>query len=602
MSFSTYHPLPFLPTEVVTKILALLEVKELLACQCTSRRLRAITAGSLLLQYHIRLAASGMRDGSVSEANTVERMAALRTYSDAWRDLAWSAYDKIDIPGSAMPQFSDGVVAYLSDDRRELTVHQLPSKLRRLAARRWTLAFDFVIARFALDAAQDLLALVPICATQSLLQWCEPRILLRALSTGQPHPLASPNAATAGAIEMAESKLQPIMDGDTTGIHGSYLGTVVHGGATDELAIWNWKTGEREWGMPLDKGVGQWCFLDDTHILFPKNVFTGSPVLRARQRRLHVCRFRSSAQGTMPSAQDDTVPERVFVLPDPRYPHGSSMGARLLSRPTPDPSASLSAFAAGELFHPSASDHLLTVELWAYYASGWEVVDLHIPTRVLLSLPPPPPSAPASDHDAPVRGPRIVPWSAWRHAITQSPPLEHPRDMAPLGPLAHGMRRLSWSCSTNNSRFRAVRSTAQHSRSTSTSTTSSSAFLRRKTVSVWDLHPGRTEQALAALRCKHDGSGGEGAAVIQLACSCGGGDGDGGDDDGRSRATAAAASPSLSEPPQRAQWPYVLSEVPLPREIQEADPIGIKFAMCGDALVVLELGDHESNRLHVLTF
>ncbi|KAI9450442.1 hypothetical protein BJY52DRAFT_178769 [Lactarius psammicola] len=592
MSLSIYHPLPYLPTEVVSKILAELDIKELVACQCTSRRLRSIISGSLLLQYHIRLAASGMHDGSLSNASTAERMAALRAYTDAWRDLAWSAYDKIDIPGSAMPQFSDGVVAYLSDDRRALTVHQLPSKLRRLAAHRWTLEFDFVIARFTLDATQDLLALVPICVTPGPSQWFEPRILLRALSTGKPHPLASPGAATAGAIELAESKLQPNMDGDTTSIHGSYLGTVVQGGASDELAIWNWKTGEREWGMPLDKGVGQWCFLDDAHILFPKNVFAGSPVLRARQRRLHVLRFRST-QGTA-SQPSDPVTERVFVLPDPRYPHGSSMGARLLSRPTPDPSASLSAFAAGELFHPSADDHLLTVELWAYYASGWEVTDLHIPTRVLLSLPPPS----ASIHDTPARGPRIVPWSAWRHAITQSPPLEHPRDMAPLGPLAHGMRRLSWSCGAN-SRFRAVRSTAQHSRPSSSSSSSSS--MRRKTVSVWDLHPGRTEQALASLRYSGsdvDGSGG-GAAVIQHACSCGGGG-----DDVRSRVTATAP-PSPSEPqqpPKRAQWPYVLSEVPLPREIQEADPIGIKFAMCGDALVVLELGDHETNRLHVLTF
>ena len=417
----------------------------------------------------------------------------------------------------------------------------------------------------------------------------EPRILLRALSTGEPHPLAAPSAGTAGAIELAESKLQPTMDGDTTSIRGSYLGTVVHGGALDELVIWNWTTGAREWGMPLDKGVGQWCFLDDAHILFPKNVFAGSPVLRARQRRLHVRRFLRAQQDD----DDDDAPERVFVLPEPRYPLGSSMGARLLSRPTPDPSASLSAFAAGELFHPSAEDHLLTVELWAYYASGWEVSDLHIPTRVLLS---PPPAAAPPSASGPGQQQRIIPWNAWRHAITQSPPLEHPRDMAPLGPLAHGMRRLSWSCGTN-SRVRAaaaaVRSTSPIS-PISTYSTSTSSSSRRKTVSVWDLHPGRTEQAMAAAAAahqSHDGSGGGGAAVIQFACSCGGGAGatgvgEGGE--GRSRVTAAPP-PSASEPQQRGQWPYVLSEVSLPREIQEADPIGIKFAMCGDALVVLEV-------------
>ena len=385
---------------------------------------------------------------------------------------------------------------------------------------------------------------------------CEPRILLRALSTGEPHPLAAPSASPASTIELSESKLQPSMDSDTTSIHGSYLGTVVQGGATDELAIWNWKTGVREWTMSLDKGIGQWCFLDDAHILFPKNVFVGNPALRARQRRLHVRRFRSNSSET----------ERIYVLPDPRSPLGSSMGARLLSHPTPDPSASHSAFAAGELFHPSAEDHLLTVELWAYYASGWEVTDLHIPTRVLLL------SESESESESP-QGARIVPWDAWRNAITQSPPLEHPRDMAPLGPLAHGMRRLCWNCGSNarTERFRAV-PPAQNS--------DSSSPLRiidnSKAVSVWDLHRGRTEQALSALQgCGSDS--GDGPAAIQLAsCPCGGG-GDSTDDSEASTAQKGT------------EWPYLHSEVSLPQEIQEADPIGIKFAMCGDALVVLEV-------------
>lgn len=378
---------------------------------------------------------------------------------------------------------------------------------------------------------------------------------------------------------MASSKLQPSLDSDTTSILGTHLGTVVQGGATDELTIWNWKTGEREWVMPLEKGIGQWCFLDDSHILFPKNVFVGSPALRARQRRLHVRRFRSAQRAVSPPA-DET--ERIFVLPDPRYPLGSSMGARLLSRPTPDPSAPATAFAAGELFHPNAEDHLLTVELWAYYASGWEVADLHIPTRVLLSPPPEPEHEPEPEHDG---GPRIVPWDAWRSAITQSPPLEHPRDMAPLGPLSHGMRRLCWNCGTNSrTRFRAgaVRAAAQN--------TDASSPLRPKAVSVWDLHRGRTEQALSALQCNGSASGSddgaaeeEGAAAIQFACPCGGDDGD------ELGHPTAVAPLSPQSPHKETKRPYVHSEVPLPQEIQEADPIGIKFAMCGDALVILEV-------------
>ncbi|KAH9022050.1 hypothetical protein EDB83DRAFT_2565790 [Lactarius deliciosus] len=66
--------------------------RELVACQCTSRHMHGIVSGSL------------------------------REYTDAWWDLTWSTYDKIDIPGCAMPQFSDGVIAYLSEDWWALTV------------------------------------------------------------------------------------------------------------------------------------------------------------------------------------------------------------------------------------------------------------------------------------------------------------------------------------------------------------------------------------------------------------------------------------------------------------------------------------------------
>jgi hypothetical protein len=41
MSLSTYHPLPYMPAEVVAKILAFLEIKELVACQCVSTTFRS---------------------------------------------------------------------------------------------------------------------------------------------------------------------------------------------------------------------------------------------------------------------------------------------------------------------------------------------------------------------------------------------------------------------------------------------------------------------------------------------------------------------------------------------------------------------------------
>jgi hypothetical protein len=539
-----------------------------------------------VLQYHIRLAASGMRDGLLSGVSTAERMAALETYNRALRKLAWSAHDKIDIPASGMPQVLDGLIVSFSEDRRALTIHQLPSKLRTLEARQWTLAFEFAIAGFTIDASQDLLALVPLCATPSPTQWhvfsptfrprrlhetrfysrCEPRILLRTLSTGQQHPLADPSSCA--AIELQDGKLQPTMDGDTTAIYGAYLGTVVHGGPLDQLVIWNWTTCEQVWCMPMDKGVTQWCFLDDAHIVFPKSVAVDR---RARSRRLHVRRFRRNTSGPVQgSATDDTggAAECVLELPDVRYPRGSaSMGTRLLSRPKPNPAAHASVTSlptTKTLFYPSAEDHLLTVELWAYSSeSGWEASNLHIPTRDLLQLLQSPPLTPQSqrhqNEQTSATGPTkdkantteprpnvvVVPWEEWSHrrfSLAQSAPLDRPRDMAPLGPLSYGMRRIAWDCGIQ-SQYGGNRENGA-----ATATAAAAAAATRKVISVCDLHPGRIAQALRGGR------------------DCGVGSG-----------------------PAEQQQPYIHSEVLLPREIQEADPVGLKFLMCGDALVVFEV-------------
>ena len=115
----------------------------------------------------------GRRHANGDLVSTADRLVALDAYNTARRDLAWSGYDKIDIPAASatMPQFSDGLVVSSSRDKRSLTVHRLPSKLRGLEARSWTLAFDFPIAHFTFDASQDLLVLIPIRATTSPSQW-----------------------------------------------------------------------------------------------------------------------------------------------------------------------------------------------------------------------------------------------------------------------------------------------------------------------------------------------------------------------------------------------------------------------------------------------
>ena len=87
----------------------------------------------------------------------------------------------------------------------------------------------------------------------------------------------------------------------------------------------------------------------------------------------------------------------------------------------------------------------------------------------------------------------------------------------------------------------------------------------RKTVLVYDLHPGRVRAAALA----------HGQALGRRGvCGC--------------------------YPEGQQQQPYIISEAPLPPELQEADPIGLKFVMCEDALVVFEVSP-SARRMFVYT-
>ncbi|KAI0301219.1 hypothetical protein B0F90DRAFT_361047 [Multifurca ochricompacta] len=340
-----------LPTEVIVDILAILDIKELLACRSICRHLHGIISNSIVLQYHILLAASGMCDGPPSEVSTAERMAALQTYNTAWRELTWSSYDTIDIPEYNDPQFSNGVIVTISNYGKSLTVHRLPSKLRRVEACEWTLTFDFGIAEFIMDASQDLLALIPFDNVEADV------FLILTLSNGQPHPLAMPRnsnkrrkQSSALAIELYDSDYKWSRIRFTHGqmnIHGDYIGTVV----LEDLKIWNWKTGHQEWRLrlPAPNLSRQWFFLDNSHIVYDEDNREDPQSLCLR-----VCRFRC-AFDTDPGTECVLEIRDLWRTPKLLYQ------SRVVSRAT-SPNGN-DACGREALFYPSAEDSLLIIEL-----------------------------------------------------------------------------------------------------------------------------------------------------------------------------------------------------------------------------------------------
>ncbi len=101
------------------------------------------------------------------DANMADRLSKLIAYGDALKELAWTNYETIDLTNPLVfkTRMSDGILVFKKNrpsrentaTRTWLGVHQLPSALRGVPARQWTLEFEFSVAYFAVDVASDLL-------------------------------------------------------------------------------------------------------------------------------------------------------------------------------------------------------------------------------------------------------------------------------------------------------------------------------------------------------------------------------------------------------------------------------------------------------------
>jgi hypothetical protein len=101
-----------------------------------------------------------MDDGPPSNLTVGERLNLLKEHQTAWNTLSWKRVQCHGIPKSryAYHRCAGGIHAFSSD--RSVTVEQLPSIIRGIPEREWTLDFPFTIDDFAFDPAQDLLVVI----------------------------------------------------------------------------------------------------------------------------------------------------------------------------------------------------------------------------------------------------------------------------------------------------------------------------------------------------------------------------------------------------------------------------------------------------------
>ena len=126
-SSKTIELFQLVPTEVVVKLLAPVDTKKLLVCQAVN---------TPPIRYYLNICPVSSTTSSLPLLACAVGYRAASARQSGWQPCGpttkfggdWSAH-KMDTPASGMPQFLTGFVVSFSEDRRALTVHQLPSKL-----------------------------------------------------------------------------------------------------------------------------------------------------------------------------------------------------------------------------------------------------------------------------------------------------------------------------------------------------------------------------------------------------------------------------------------------------------------------------------------
>jgi len=100
-----------------------------------------------------------MVDGPPGSLTTSERLELLRRYEASWKNFEWSEQNTYVYPHEPTWEFYGNVWAH-SRGRDAIDFVQMPSRLRGIPIRQWTISFDFEVRHFSMDPAQDLLVII----------------------------------------------------------------------------------------------------------------------------------------------------------------------------------------------------------------------------------------------------------------------------------------------------------------------------------------------------------------------------------------------------------------------------------------------------------
>ncbi|OCH90058.1 hypothetical protein OBBRIDRAFT_630098 [Obba rivulosa] len=231
--------------ELLLKIAVLLDLRTVLRCRQTCRRLREILDGNMTIQYRIQLALAGLDDAPHAGMSVAERLEKLRIHQRVWAELdAREIFSQTTENGVHIVVFPHAGIWVHTEDGSpsSLWLHRIPSTIRGIPPGTWKfedVGFETDINRLFVDPAQDLLVAIE---RADAIHWQQfSRVHLLSLSSGTCHP------STRGPISTHDELPGRFAQHKIFGVQGAYLGLYTNHaspyyGHTDVIIL-NWMTG-----------------------------------------------------------------------------------------------------------------------------------------------------------------------------------------------------------------------------------------------------------------------------------------------------------------------------------------------------------------------
>ncbi|KAK7049951.1 hypothetical protein VNI00_005381 [Paramarasmius palmivorus] len=248
-----------LPSKIILRILAELDVVGVVRCMQVCRTLNSLAHSTQLYEYKAKLTLANLEDGPVDDTYDIQsRLRQLEAHQEAWKDFRWSSTHAIDTLGpGGLWDMTGGVfgLGKKGDANTGFSFTRLPSRCRAITKKEWTIeGLGFPCDGFAFEPSEDLLVLIRARMDDGGLTM-DFEVKLYSLENGAPHPRATQKTLSVqhfGKGRHVEYWAYSIQ------IYGDQISILCEAKEDEftQLAVLNWVTGNFKFGRYVEDPFG----------------------------------------------------------------------------------------------------------------------------------------------------------------------------------------------------------------------------------------------------------------------------------------------------------------------------------------------------------